>query len=285
GQIIFQIADDDLAVGTYTDDDQAYFVYAENQQILYESVPGPGNTDFSITITAIDSFSIEGTFSGTVKGADSSFKLISDGKFKGLISYAPVIKIAPNPDNDDYFQMGTKWVYRNDEDPNDQLTITNVGDTIINAPSGTFTYVIFENSRTGEHRYYRKDGNNFYEYTVPHLGNGGVVDPLDILIVKNDGEVGDVWETDPYTISTGGLPPVKAKLRNSVLNKDYSSVFGVITYENLMQVDTDLYVQISVQPDYQWQGGYTTIYSKGIGVIGFYDFTLNASYILTSYTP
>lgn len=84
GEIILQIIGDNIGTGTYTSAD-IFFQYSENGSILYQTIPGQ-TSDFSITITQIDTSSISGTFSGTVKDSQGNSHNITDGKFSVAIT-------------------------------------------------------------------------------------------------------------------------------------------------------------------------------------------------------
>lgn len=283
GQIVLEVAGETVGTGTYNDGN-SYFLYAENGAAVYNSMTG-GGTNFSITITTLDSVSITGTFSGTVKGADGADKTIVDGKFSAPFSKADLKIIQPNPDNDDYFQMGAKWEYQNTQDANDKVVITNISDTIINVNGSLYTYAVLENDRTGQHRYFRKEGNNFYEYSLATLGGNINPQELDLLILKQDGVDGESWDSDTYSFSISGIPALNAKITTTIEAKDYSAVLDGFKYENLLQVKQQLYVDIGggifePSPD----DVLTTIYSRGIGIVQYYDLTLDGLYILKSYT-
>src|SRR6476620_2821421 len=79
GEIVLQIIGDDVTTGTYSSPN-IFFQYAENGTILYQTIPGQ-TSDFSITITSLDSASITGTFTGTVLDSQGNPHTITDGKF------------------------------------------------------------------------------------------------------------------------------------------------------------------------------------------------------------
>jgi hypothetical protein len=79
GEIVLQIIGDNITAGTYNLPD-IFFQYSENGSILYQTIPGQ-TSDFSITITDIDSATITGTFTGTVQDSQGNSHTITDGKF------------------------------------------------------------------------------------------------------------------------------------------------------------------------------------------------------------
>lgn len=79
GRIVLQIASSTLQTGEYNNS-QVFFQYAEGASFLYQSSPLQSQ-NFSITITAIDSVSVTGTFRGTVQDSTGTARVITDGKF------------------------------------------------------------------------------------------------------------------------------------------------------------------------------------------------------------
>jgi hypothetical protein len=278
GQIILQALGEPLAAGTYTED-RISFLYTENGEVVYRA--DDGSAGFSITITEIDSASVTGTFTGVAKGSDGSEKTIVDGKFTAPIAKENVETIEPDPNNSDYFTFGTKWVYANSTDATDLVTITAVSDTVING----FLYKVFENDRTGEHKYYRKDANNFYQFSSVKFGGDTEANDIDLLILKQDAAAFEPWATDPYSFTLSGTPAINAKIVNEISGKDYSATLEGIRYENLIEVDTHLEVEIGGEYSPAPGAMYYTIFSKGIGIVSYFDFNLEAYYVLKSYTP
>ena len=94
GEIILQIIGEDIGTGTYNSPN-IFFQYSEGGTILYQTIPGQ-SSDFSITITEIDSSSVSGTFTGTVQDSQGNTHTITDGKFSVPITegYDP----GPTPD-------------------------------------------------------------------------------------------------------------------------------------------------------------------------------------------
>ncbi len=113
-------------------------------------------------------------------------------------------------------------------------------------------------------------------------------DYIDLIALKQDGVVGDSWETDPYTISGTGVPPINGKIINTILGRDdFFLVVNGFKYENVIEVGTELYIKLGAGGDYEPDGNptITTYYSKGVGIVGYYDFNLDGRYFLRSYTP
>lgn len=68
----------DIQPGTYISP-EALFYYLNNGNLKYEV--DMSRTNFSVTITSINSESVSGTFSGTVFGEDGSDREITEGTF------------------------------------------------------------------------------------------------------------------------------------------------------------------------------------------------------------
>lgn len=85
GQIILQL----LTVGNIRTGDyknpQILFQYSENGVLLYENSSDPAN-DFTLSITAIDSNSVTGIFSGMVADASGNLQTVTGGKFTAALT-------------------------------------------------------------------------------------------------------------------------------------------------------------------------------------------------------
>lgn len=88
GEIILQITGSDIAKGSYSTS-QIFFQYAQNGSVVYQTIPGQTG-DFTITIDAIDSNEVSGTFSGTAYDASSGTHQIVEGKFTAAMAGATV---------------------------------------------------------------------------------------------------------------------------------------------------------------------------------------------------
>jgi hypothetical protein len=84
GTIFFQIIDNDISTGTYSNP-VVFFGYAVTGTLVYEN--RPANTgEFTVTITRFDSLGVSGTFSGKVVDGTGNVKDITDGKFEVELS-------------------------------------------------------------------------------------------------------------------------------------------------------------------------------------------------------
>ncbi len=282
GQIIMQFFGEELVPGIYADPN-VYFLYSEGGQKVYESIFD--NKDFLVTITSIDSSSVIGTFSGTVEDSQGNLVTITNGKFEGVIKWEQLVIINPNPNNDDYFQVGSEWEYARENNENDRVVIRVAGDTTINVNGTPYSYRILQNTRTGEHRYFRKEGaNDFYEYKLSQFGQVSDFTELDLPILKQDANEFEEWESDNYIITISGMPGVTSKLRYTITNRAPSLKLNGYQYNNVLLVDTELFTEIGGV--FQYSGsGFSTVYARGVGMVIYYDLNLESFYFLRRYQP
>jgi hypothetical protein len=83
GEIFLQVVGETITTGTYSNP-LVFFQYAEGGNVVYQSSPVQTG-GFTINITALDSTTAEGTFSGTVLDGDGNELTIAEGKFKTII--------------------------------------------------------------------------------------------------------------------------------------------------------------------------------------------------------
>jgi len=79
--ITLQVFATEIKTGSFSTPSSA-FDYSRNGQTVYKTENGSIG-DFTIVITAIDSFNVTGTFSGKVKDAGGATRTLKDGKFTG----------------------------------------------------------------------------------------------------------------------------------------------------------------------------------------------------------
>jgi hypothetical protein len=84
GEIFLQVVTDNLTTGAYTNP-LVFFQYGENGTVLFQSSPVQTG-GFTINITELDSLNVTGTFSGSVLDAQGVEHVITDGKFKSVIT-------------------------------------------------------------------------------------------------------------------------------------------------------------------------------------------------------
>lgn len=84
GEIFLQIVTDSIALGTYSNP-IVFYQYGENGTVVFQSSPVQTGS-FSIVITELDSSMVAGTFTGTVLDAQGNEHLITDGKFRSIIT-------------------------------------------------------------------------------------------------------------------------------------------------------------------------------------------------------
>jgi hypothetical protein len=350
GEIILQIIGDNIATGNYSSPD-IFFQYSENGTILFQTLPGQ-TSDFSITITQIDSSSVTGTFSGTVQDSQGNSHTITDGKFTvaltqsnqgpqpdvqltvwakdicfdggsieikvadqtGFISDAipiepacgaqgaanftlpqglyTVTAICGNdtleydvnlisgctklmvdflhpPDVEDYLPItiGSYWDYENLASTSTKQRTTATSDTVIDGRLYT-TFI----SNLPDTSYYRKDGHVYYQYVTLDF-NDFVQNPpsFEMEILHDDYQVNQTWETYPVDIILSGIG-VKVKLVSTILRRDFSENIAGVNYDNLIDVQTEIFFSSDGGATYQSSGSaYVTTFALGIGIVYYYD--------------
>lgn len=282
GILLMQIGTDSLAKGTYASDD-LYFQYSENGAVLYESVTGDANFNFSITIDKLDSASISGTFGGVVVGGDSLPRNIVEGKFAAELVGGTIVGPGPDtipdpypdsipePDpNADFLPLGSVWTYGNLNDPdNDTLKITSMGDTTVDDNGNTYTR--FYNDMTGQTRYFRKDTaiGLYYEYVMPSETYRFEA-PVEITILDENVAVGGSWESGEYTfIFTAAGPEIRipVKISNTITNFYSDYVINGKNYHDVYEVLTNMLVK---QDDGSFADSGSlaiTYFARGIGIV------------------
>lgn len=79
GEILLQVLGENIEKGTYANQ-EVFFQYTENGSVVFQSSPVQ-TSNFSVNINELDSFTISGTFSGTVQDGQGNARTINEGKF------------------------------------------------------------------------------------------------------------------------------------------------------------------------------------------------------------
>jgi hypothetical protein len=184
--------------------------------------------------------------------------------------------------NQDYFPLLSMWTYGNVDDyANDTLAIASVGDTTI----GVDTFTKFFNDKTGETNYYRKSGGIYYQYLISAYGKA-LAQPLQIIILQDNVPLNTFWESDPYNVDFGGagVPfTLTVKLRSTISKLNYSTTIGGKTYNNCIEVTSELYQQTGST----WQDadtGFVTVFAKGVGMISYQDLNTSKDWEIRNYS-
>ena len=91
------------------------------------------------------------------------------------------------------------------------------------------------------------------------------------------------WESPVVDLSLAGMQ-VKAKLVSKIVNRGTADINGV-SYANSINVNTELYVSFDGGATFNPSGNsYNTVYSKGKGIVYYYDINNNTEWGLTSST-
>ena len=92
-----------------------------------------------------------------------------------------------------------------------------------------------------------------------------------MVILHDDYQVNQSWETPPIDIILSGIG-VKVKLVSTITRRDYSDNIAGVNYDNLIEVQTEIFFSSDGGLSYQSSGSsYITVFSKDIGIVYYYD--------------
>jgi hypothetical protein len=268
-----------ITAATFADADIAFRYFDSGDTLLRntELQSGP----FRVTITAIDSISVKGIFSGAISDETGQPLNIKEGQFSApLRQSVAVTGNGPPALEGDWFPLQDRWTY-GDPSIADTLAIKSSGTTILDGKS----YTIFKNDVTLEQRFYRKSGSKYYEY-VTYFKDAPLVEPVELLFLQDDVAPGIVWQSDAGHPIIRGFA-VDARIKSRIMNKGHKRSFNGKTYYDLIEVQSELLIKGD-------NGGYTpfgppviTVFAKGIGVVYYQDeiFEKTRSIISYSVTP
>ncbi|MBL7733918.1 MAG: hypothetical protein JNL51_00560 [Chitinophagaceae bacterium] len=173
------------------------------------------------------------------------------------------IGLANFPVFTDYFpdMEGLNWVYQ--DAANTAETATTVSseiEQINDIPYHKFTDL------SGKTRYYRKNNNEYYEYGTPDYGGVTDAPTIEYVFLKDNAPENTSWETAVFDLTVAQIR-VKGKLRFTITGKDFSRPIGGKSYDNLIEVFTEMLISINGGVSFTTAGFYTTVYAKGIGVV------------------
>jgi hypothetical protein len=120
--------------------------------------------------------------------------------------------------------------------------------------------------------YYRKEDHVYYEYVTLDF-NDFVQNPpsFEMVILHDDYQVNESWETQPVDIVLSGIG-VKVKLVSTILRRDYSDNIAGVDYNDLIEVQTEIFFSSDGGATYQSSGSsYITVFAKNIGIVYYYD--------------
>jgi hypothetical protein len=288
GVLLLQIGTDTITTGSYPAS-EVYFQYSENGSMLYESDPSdPAFSDFSITIDAIDSTSISGTFGGTVKGSDGAARTLAEGKFAAELAAGSFIP-EPDPDtippNLDYLPLGSVWTYGSlsgipGDFESDTVKISAAGDTTIESN----VYTKFYNERTAATRYFRKDttAGIYYEYVFPTV-DFPLQAPMEQIILQENSEPNFSWESGEQVLNfTSPAISIIVKFKSTITRYNESYDIDGKIYNNVIEVTTN--ILINENGTFNDSGSIGTMYyAAGIGIIAYAEQTTGVGYGIRHY--
>ena len=94
---------------------------------------------------------------------------------------------------------------------------------------------------------------------------------FEMVILHDDYQVNQQWETPPVDIILSGIG-VKVKLVSTVLRRDFSENIAGVNYNDLIEVQTEIFFSSDGGGSYQSSGSsYVTVFAKDIGIVYYYD--------------
>ena len=178
--------------------------------------------------------------------------------------------------------VGSEWNYVDLSVPGNEQSITSEEeDVYIEQEGRQYTKLV---SNKGEEFYYRQSGKKYFRFVTLDF-QGNVSDPpsLEIVILDEDAADETPWESPVVDLSLAGMQ-VKAKLVSKIVNRGTADINGV-SYANSINVNTELYVSFDGGATFNPSGNsYNTVYSKGKGIVYYYDINNNTEWGLTSST-
>ena len=163
--------------------------------------------------------------------------------------------------------LGSYWDYNDLSNPATTHRATSVSDTVIDGR----LYVMVTNTLPDTF-YYRKEPNVYYEYRTLDFNQFVVNAPsVEMVILHDDYQEGQTWESAPIDIVLSGIA-VKVKLVSTIARRDFSQVINGTQYDNLIEVQTEIYFSADGGSTYQSSGSsYITVFANGKGIVYYYD--------------
>ncbi len=204
---------------------------------------------------------------------------ISDGKFSTVVAGSGNL---PAVADSDYFPLQKRWNYVDVD--NERLSIQNIGDTTF----GVDVFKKFYNDWTGHTKYYRKSVPVYYQYIDSAFGTA-LDEPKQMIILQDNLEVGASWTNDPFLVNYdaggGNFFPIRARLKCTITQKDFTASFGGKAYDNCIEVTGTLEQLYGMD----WVGlsdtETITVFAKGVGIVYYQDLERGLDWSLSSYDP
>lgn len=257
-------------------------VPATNTIDIEVNVSTPGTYTISGTVNGM-TFTKTGTFAGTGVQAITlagSGTPTAAGGFNVPIGggTAPCnVPLTVDPatvPGSDYFPRtaNSNWSYEANDDPMDSLLRKATAST---KTVGSNVYTIFmatidATQGFDSSGYYRKSGNDYYEFL--DIGSTyGLDEPMwkEYIFLKDNLNAGQSWQSATYDGMLGGTP-FTFRLNYSIAQKDVTMTINNITYQNVIVVNEKIDVQFipGVWEDVTDLVGYfKTYYARGVGMI------------------
>ena len=115
-------------------------------------------------------------------------------------------------------------------------TVTQTSSSRDTAVAGR-TYHVFDNS-DGSREYFAVSGNNYF--TLYNLPSGISDQPVELLYLKANGNVGTSWTQD-FSFAVPGFPiSIPVKFTHTIKEKGLSKTFGAITHTDVIRVESKI---------------------------------------------
>lgn len=186
-----------------------------------------------------------------------------------------------NPDvSGDYLPLtlGASWSYNDLLGSAAEQTITSEEENVV-MDERQYTRLVSDN---GDEFLYRKGGHEYYQFVTMNF-QGTVDNPpsLEVPILKDDGAVGDSWESPVVSLTIASVP-MQGKLRFTIENRDPVSVNGV-DYSDCIEVSAELFVSPVSLTNFQSTGSvFKRTFAKGIGIVKYDDLSQAVTWGVTT---
>jgi hypothetical protein len=158
------------------------------------------------------------------------------------------------------------WTYDDPFNPGDTVKRSIIGTA--NSPTNTYTVMREQFSAGADSLYYRKAGNDYFEYTFTDAFTTVTFDSAaldDILFLKEGLNTGDTWASPEYSGTENGTP---VKLTYTFTCNDANATLNKngLTFNNVYKVTMVSKVSLNGAP-YQDDVTWVSYYAQSIGLV------------------
>ncbi|MBA4168013.1 MAG: hypothetical protein H0X41_10810, partial [Chitinophagaceae bacterium] len=148
------------------------------------------------------------------------------------------------------------------------------------------SYTTFLDNSNGESKYYRKKDGVYYQYLTSAFGQT-LDSPIELTILKDNVPLNTPWESVPYKFQSslsGVSTTITAKLKSRISRAHFSDVINGVTYSDMIEVTSDLYVQDIGSTTFSLVDSIRTIFARGIGIVFYQDPSVGIDWGILNYT-